>query len=69
METAGGAVYFVSGPSEFVDVSYELAAGNINIHVLTTLAVGDGRPARGAFAGALLHGGVRGDAQWARARR
>lgn len=33
------AVYLVSGPSEFVDVSYELAVGNVNIHVLTTLAV------------------------------
>ena len=40
VETATTAlVYLVSGPSEFVDVSYELAVGNVNIHVLTTLAV------------------------------
>jgi cation transport ATPase len=32
-------VYVLSGTSEFVDVTYELAVGNVNIHVLTTLAV------------------------------
>lgn len=32
-------VYALAGTSEFVDVSYELAVGNVNIHVLTTLAV------------------------------
>ena len=55
VETAATAlVYFVSGPSEFVDVSYELAVGNINIHVLTTLAV-LGTVALGcALEGALL---------------
>ena len=54
-ETAATAlVYLVSGPSEFVDVSYELAVGNINIHVLTTLAV-LGTVALGcALEGALL---------------
>jgi len=54
-ETAATAlVYLVSGPNEFVDVSYELAVGNINIHVLTTLAV-LGTVALGcALEGALL---------------
>jgi hypothetical protein len=32
-------VYALVGTSEFVDVSYEIAVGNVNIHVLTTLAV------------------------------
>lgn len=40
IETAAtAAVYALAGTSEFVDVSYELAVGNVNIHVLTTLAV------------------------------
>ena len=40
IETAATvAVYALAGTSEFVDVSYELAVGNVNIHVLTTLAV------------------------------
>lgn len=40
VETAATvAVYLLAGTSEFVDVSYELAVGNVNIHVLTTLAV------------------------------
>jgi|MDSW01.1.fsa_nt_gb hypothetical protein len=40
VETAATAlVYVLSGTSEFVDVTYELAVGNVNIHVLTTLAV------------------------------
>ena len=39
IETAATvAVYALAGTSEFVDVSYELAVGNVNIHVLTTLA-------------------------------
>ena len=37
--TATAAVYALSGTSQFVDVSYEMAVGNISIHVLTTLAV------------------------------
>ena len=37
--TAMAAVYALSGTSQFVDVSYEVAVGNISIHVLTTLAV------------------------------
>jgi hypothetical protein len=32
-------VYVLAGTPEFVDVTYELAVGNVNIHVLTTLAV------------------------------
>ena len=32
-------MYALSGTSQFVDVSYEMAVGNISIHVLTTLAV------------------------------
>ena len=32
-------VYALAGTPEFVDVTYELALGNVNIHVLTTLAV------------------------------
>jgi heavy metal translocating P-type ATPase len=32
-------VYALAGTPEFVDVTYELAVGNVNIHVLTTLAV------------------------------
>lgn len=40
VETAAvAAVYAMVGTSEFVDVSYELAVGNLNIHVLTSLAV------------------------------
>lgn len=51
---ATAAVYALSGTSEFVDVSYEMAVGNINIHVLTTLAV-VGTVALGcALEGALL---------------
>ena len=53
-ETAATAlVYLVSGPSEFVDVSYELAVGNVNIHVLTTLAV-----AGTVFLGCALEGAL-----------
>ena len=32
------ATYALVGTSEFVDVSYELAVGNVNIHVLTIVA-------------------------------
>ena len=40
VETAATAlVYFVSGPSEFVDVSSNWRWATLNIHVLTTLAV------------------------------
>ena len=53
-DTAATAlVYLVSGPSEFVDVSYELAVGNVNIHVLTTLAV-----AGTVFLGCALEGAL-----------
>ena len=54
VETAATAlVYLVAGPSEFVDVSYELAVGNVNIHVLTTLAV-----AGTVFVGCALEGSL-----------
>jgi cation transport ATPase len=51
---ATALVYLVSGPSEFVDVSYELAVGNVNIHVLTTLAVAGTVLLGCALEGALL---------------
>ena len=76
IETAAtAAVYALAGTSEFVDVSYELAVGNVNIHVLTTLAVAgtvllgcaiEGRDVTGALrVGALRRGSTDGS----RARR
>jgi Cd2+/Zn2+-exporting ATPase len=47
-------VYALAGTSEFVDVSYELAVGNVNIHVLTTLAVLGTIAVGCAMEGALL---------------
>ena len=37
--SATALVYLFAGTPEFVDVLYEVARGNINVHVLTTLAV------------------------------
>jgi len=52
--TATALVYVFAGTPEFVDVLYELVRGNINVHVLTTLAVFGTVLLGCAFEGALL---------------
>jgi hypothetical protein len=48
------ATYALVGTSEFVDVSYELAVGNVNIHVLTIVAAMGTAMIGCAIEGALL---------------
>ena len=48
------ATYALVGTSEFVDVSYELAVGNVNIHVLTIVAAMGTCAIGCAIEGALL---------------
>ena len=52
--SATALVYLFAGTPEFVDVLYEVARGNINVHVLTTLAVFGTVLLGCAFEGALL---------------
>ena len=52
--SATALVYLFAGTPEFVDVLYEVTRGNINVHVLTTLAVFGTVLLGCAFEGALL---------------